>query len=93
VVRREESHHRQFPYQVFSICIFPFITQILHLSNVDLYDCLAADVRDKHKFTTYDLISNIVHDGKPQTEAKKSDMVVDIGHYRVQLVHEVLLSF
>jgi len=50
---------------------------------------LAEDVRDKHKYTTYDLISNVVHDGKPQTQANKGDIAVDIGRYRVQLVHEV----
>jgi len=58
-------------------------------SNVDFYDSLAEDVRDKHKYTTYDLISNVVHDGKPQTQANKGDIAVDIGRYRVQLVHEV----
>uniref|UniRef100_A0A914LJW5 ubiquitinyl hydrolase 1 n=1 Tax=Meloidogyne incognita TaxID=6306 RepID=A0A914LJW5_MELIC len=56
--------------------------------NVDFYDSLAEDVRDKHKYTTYDLISNVVHDGKPQTQANKGDIAVDIGRYRVQLVHE-----
>ena len=50
---------------------------------------MAEDVRDKHKYTTYDLISNVVHDGKPQTQANKGDIAVDIGRYRVQLVHEV----
>ncbi|KAL7072495.1 hypothetical protein ACQ4LE_007945 [Meloidogyne hapla] len=58
------------------------------ISNVDFYDSLAEDVRDKHKYTTYDLISNVVHDGKPQTQANKGDIAVDIGRYRVQLVHE-----
>jgi hypothetical protein len=44
--------------------------------NVDLFDCLAEDAKPLHKFTTYDLISNIVHDGKPEG-----------GTYRVQLYH------
>ncbi|KAI6204641.1 hypothetical protein M3Y94_00699400 [Aphelenchoides besseyi] len=36
------------------------------ITNVDLYDCLAEDARQLHKYTTYDLISNVVHDGKPE---------------------------
>ncbi|MFH4978677.1 hypothetical protein AB6A40_005386 [Gnathostoma spinigerum] len=46
------------------------------ISNVDLYDCLAPDVKDKHKYTTYDLVSNIIHDGPPES-----------GSYRIQLIH------
>uniref|UniRef100_A0AC34QEH6 USP domain-containing protein n=1 Tax=Panagrolaimus sp. JU765 TaxID=591449 RepID=A0AC34QEH6_9BILA len=46
------------------------------ISNVDLYDCISEDARSLHKFTTYDLITNIVHDGTPEK-----------GTYRVQLVH------
>lgn len=46
------------------------------ISNVDLYDCLAPEFRAAHKFTTYDLVSNIVHDGRPES-----------GSYRVQLIH------
>ncbi|KAI6227254.1 hypothetical protein M3Y99_01273200 [Aphelenchoides fujianensis] len=46
------------------------------ITNVDLFECLAEDARPKHKFTTYDLITNIVHDGKPEG-----------GTYRVQLLH------
>jgi len=46
------------------------------ISNLDLMECLAEDARPLHKFTSYDLISNIVHDGKP-----------DGGSYRVQLLH------
>ncbi|KAL3093226.1 hypothetical protein niasHT_022676 [Heterodera trifolii] len=58
------------------------------ISNVDLYECLATDVREKHRYTTYDLISNIVHDGKPPTAVSKGDIAVDTGRYRVQLIHE-----
>ncbi|EYC17225.1 hypothetical protein Y032_0031g2346 [Ancylostoma ceylanicum] len=46
------------------------------ISNVDLYDCLSEDTRGEHKYTTYDLVANVVHDGKP-----------DSGTYRIQLVH------
>ncbi|KIH52575.1 ubiquitinyl hydrolase 1, partial [Ancylostoma duodenale] len=46
------------------------------ISNVDLYDCLSEDTRGDHKYTTYDLVANVVHDGKP-----------DSGTYRIQLVH------
>lgn len=56
---------------------------------MDLYDCLADDVKANHKYTTYDLISNIVHDGKPQTSAQKGDTILDSGSYRVQIVHNV----
>jgi len=59
------------------------------ISNVDLFDCLASDVKDGHKYTTYDLISNVIHDGKPQQSGNnKADLsTVDGGHYRVQLIH------
>lgn len=46
------------------------------ISNVDLYDCLSPESRESHKYTTYDLVSNIVHDGQPES-----------GSYRVQLFH------
>ncbi|KAH7720889.1 U4/U6.U5 tri-snRNP-associated protein 2-like protein [Aphelenchoides avenae] len=46
------------------------------ISNIDLYDCLAEDARPLHKYTTYDLVSNVVHDGRPES-----------GSYRVQLIH------
>ncbi|KHJ86146.1 hypothetical protein OESDEN_14112, partial [Oesophagostomum dentatum] len=46
------------------------------ISNVDLFDCLSQDTKRDHKYTTYDLVANIVHDGKP-----------DSGTYRIQLVH------
>ncbi|VDO99241.1 unnamed protein product [Heligmosomoides polygyrus] len=46
------------------------------ISNVDLFDCLTEDSKREHKYTTYDLVANVVHDGKP-----------DAGNYRIQLVH------
>ncbi|KAI1720037.1 ubiquitin carboxyl-terminal hydrolase domain-containing protein [Ditylenchus destructor] len=60
------------------------------ISNVDLYDCLADDARAKHKYTTYDLISNVIHDGKPVTNQKgdRDLSVVDNGSYRVQTLHQ-----
>jgi len=62
-------------------------------SNVDLYDCLADDMREKHKFTTYDLIANVVHDGKPQTGAQKGDPTAgDGGTYRIQVLQHVSIA-
>ncbi|CAG9531620.1 unnamed protein product [Cercopithifilaria johnstoni] len=46
------------------------------ISNVDLYDCLSEEMRPLHKYTTYDLVSNIVHDGPPSS-----------GSYRIQILH------
>ncbi|KAM3718023.1 U4/U6.U5 tri-snRNP-associated protein [Dirofilaria immitis] len=46
------------------------------ISNVDLFDCLAEEMRPLHKYTTYDLVSNIVHDGPPSS-----------GSYRIQILH------
>uniref|UniRef100_A0A0N5BIM1 USP domain-containing protein n=1 Tax=Strongyloides papillosus TaxID=174720 RepID=A0A0N5BIM1_STREA len=46
-------------------------------SNVDFYDCLSKEAKLTHKYTTYDLLCNIVHDGKP-----------DSGTYRIQLLHK-----
>ncbi|PIC48046.1 hypothetical protein B9Z55_007172 [Caenorhabditis nigoni] len=45
--------------------------------NVDLYECLAEDVRAEHKYTTYDLVANVVHEGTFET-----------GNYRIQIVHQ-----
>lgn len=46
--------------------------------NVDLREYLSEEVQAVHKNTTYDLIANIVHDGKP-TE----------GSYRIHVLHHV----
>lgn len=48
------------------------------LRNVDLREYLSEEVQAVHKNTTYDLIANIVHDGKP-TE----------GAYRIHVLHHV----
>jgi U4/U6.U5 tri-snRNP-associated protein 2 len=58
------------------------------ISNVDLYDCMAEDVKGKNKYTTYDLIANIVHDGKPQSVAHKGDLAVESSTYRVQVLQQ-----
>ncbi|CAJ0563850.1 unnamed protein product, partial [Mesorhabditis spiculigera] len=47
------------------------------ISNIDLYDALADEAKPKHKYTTYDLVANIVHDGKPSE-----------GRNRVQIHHK-----
>uniref|UniRef100_A0AC35UG73 U4/U6.U5 tri-snRNP-associated protein 2 n=1 Tax=Rhabditophanes sp. KR3021 TaxID=114890 RepID=A0AC35UG73_9BILA len=47
------------------------------IKNVDFHDCLSADSVKTHKYTTYDLLCNIVHEGKP-----------DAAHYNIQLLHE-----
>jgi hypothetical protein len=41
------------------------------------------------RFTTYDLISNVIHDGKPQQTSAKGDIITAGGHYRIQLIHNV----
>lgn len=46
--------------------------------NVDFHDLLSEEARPLHPFTTYDLVANIVHDGKP-----------DSGTYRVQMINHV----
>jgi hypothetical protein len=48
--------------------------------NVDLYELLDERSRAAHQYTTYDLIANVVHDGKPQS---------GMGAYRVQILHNV----
>uniref|UniRef100_A0A915HVD0 USP domain-containing protein n=1 Tax=Romanomermis culicivorax TaxID=13658 RepID=A0A915HVD0_ROMCU len=53
--------------------------EIALLINVDLYEYLSDDAKGKLKFTTYDLISNIVHDGSPKSGE---------GSYRIQLLHK-----
>ncbi|KAL1230429.1 Ubiquitin carboxyl-terminal hydrolase [Trichinella spiralis] len=49
------------------------------IRNVDLYDYLSEDGKKRHPYTTYDMIANIVHDGKPDPGE---------GSYRIQLVHK-----
>ena len=57
----------------------------LFLRNVDLFDCLADDAKPGAEYTTYDLIANVVHDGKPDSGQ---------GTYRIQLLHRVrMLSY
>jgi len=43
-----------------------------------LYELLDERSRTAHQYTTYDLIANVVHDGKPQS---------GMGAYRVQILH------
>ncbi|GMS79808.1 hypothetical protein PENTCL1PPCAC_1983, partial [Pristionchus entomophagus] len=47
------------------------------ISNVDLYECVAEDKKASLKYTTYDLLANIIHDGPPETG----------GRYRTQILH------
>ena len=46
--------------------------------NVDLREYLSEEVQAAHANTTYDLIANIVHDGKPSE-----------GSYRIHVLHHV----
>lgn len=46
--------------------------------NVDLREYLSEEVQAAHTNTTYDLIANIVHDGKPSE-----------GSYRIHVLHHV----
>ncbi|MEE6478920.1 hypothetical protein FKM82_012049 [Ascaphus truei] len=46
------------------------------ITNVDLREYLAEEFHTVHKNTTYDLIANIVHDGKPNE-----------GSYRIHVLH------
>uniref|UniRef100_A0A4W3I8J3 ubiquitinyl hydrolase 1 n=1 Tax=Callorhinchus milii TaxID=7868 RepID=A0A4W3I8J3_CALMI len=46
------------------------------ITNVDLREYLSEEVQAAHKHTTYDLIANVVHDGKPGE-----------GAYRVHVLH------
>uniref|UniRef100_A0A8C3L7R5 Ubiquitin carboxyl-terminal hydrolase 39 n=1 Tax=Chrysolophus pictus TaxID=9089 RepID=A0A8C3L7R5_CHRPC len=46
------------------------------ITNVDLREYLSEEVQAVHTHTTYDLIANIVHDGKPSE-----------GSYRIHVLH------
>lgn len=48
--------------------------------NVDLREYLTEEAQATEKSTTYDLVANVVHDGKP-TE----------GAYRIHVLHHVRL--
>lgn len=58
---------------MFCCCLFLFVSR-----NVDLREYLSEEVQAVHKNTTYDLIANIVHDGKPSE-----------GSYRIHVLHHV----
>lgn len=46
--------------------------------NVDLREYLTEEAQATEKITTYDLVANIVHDGKPSE-----------GSYRIHVLHHV----
>ena len=48
--------------------------------NIDFGELLQPEARSKHKYTTYDLMANIVHDGEPMAGK---------GTYRVHILHKV----
>ncbi len=50
----------------------------MHNRNVDLREYLTEEAQATEKITTYDLVANVVHDGKP-TE----------GSYRIHVLHHV----
>ncbi|KAL5018953.1 hypothetical protein ScPMuIL_004675 [Solemya velum] len=49
------------------------------IKNIDFGDLLSAEVRATHKYTTYDLMANIVHDGEPGPGK---------GTYRAHILHK-----
>ena len=49
--------------------------------NVDFGELLTEDAKKTHKYTHYDLLSNIVHDGDPKT-----------GVYLAHVLHKVWLD-
>lgn len=54
------------------------LLSLLFNRNVDLREYLTEEAQVTEKNTTYDLVANIVHDGKP-TE----------GAYRIHVLHHV----
>ena len=58
----------------------PVKKMLLLCRCIDFGELLAPDVRAKYKYTTYDLIANIVHDGEPGPGK---------GTYRVHVLHKV----
>lgn len=57
-----------------SLCIFT--------RNVDLREYLTEEAQTTEKETTYDLVANVVHDGKPSE-----------GAYRIHVLHHVGCSW
>lgn len=53
----------------------------MHNRNVDLREYLTEEAQATEKITTYDLVANIVHDGKPSE-----------GSYRIHVLHHVSVS-
>lgn len=69
---------------MFSVNVFWNILVVktfMHNRNVDLREYLTEEAQATEKFTTYNLVANVVHDGKP-TE----------GSYRIHVLHHVSVS-
>ena len=52
----------------------------LYFRNIDFGDLLTEEHRTEHKYTTYNLVANIVHDGEPGSGK---------GSYRCHVMHKV----
>lgn len=63
-----------------SVCLPQYKHALVHVvnRNVDLREYLTEEAQVTEKNTTYDLVANVVHDGKP-TE----------GAYRIHVLHHV----
>lgn len=58
------------------VIAFDFV--LLYFRNVDLREYLTEEAQATEKNTTYDLVANVVHDGKPSE-----------GSYRIHVLHHV----
>ncbi|KAK3514472.1 hypothetical protein QTP70_018689, partial [Hemibagrus guttatus] len=56
--------------------LIDFFLTYFHVSNVDLHEYLTEEAQATEKSTTYDLVANVVHDGKPSE-----------GSYRIHVLH------
>lgn len=74
---------------ILSSCInmdsFMLLLCICFNRNVDLREYLTEEAQATEKNTTYDLVANIVHDGKPTEGAYRIHVLHHVGHRQIFL--------
>lgn len=78
------------------MCVFPpqCKLSLVHVvnRNVDLREYLTEEAQVTEKNTTYDLVANVVHDGKPTEGAYRIHVLHHVGCSQISLTSVALLQ-
>lgn len=78
------------------MCVFPpqYKLSLVHVvdRNVDLREYLTEEAQVTEKNTTYDLVANVVHDGKPTEGAYRIHVLHHVGCCQISLTSVALLQ-